>query len=44
MPTTLGAIFLLVITFASALWWASSGKTDRADKQGDVTGHPGSTS
>jgi hypothetical protein len=44
MPTTLGAILLLVAVFGGALYWASSGRTDRADKQGDVTGHPGSTS
>jgi hypothetical protein len=44
MPTTLGAILLLLAVFASAIAWATRGETDRADKQGDVTGHPGKTS
>ncbi len=44
MPTTFGAIFVLVGTFLCAILWATRGKTDAADKQGDVTGKPGQTS
>jgi hypothetical protein len=44
MPTTVGAILLFLGTFTVAILWATGGKTDLADKQGDVTGPPGKTS
>ena len=44
MPTTVGVLLLFLATFTGAILWATRGKTDAADKQGDVTGHPGKTS
>ena len=44
MPSTVGAILLFLGTFTVSILWATSGKTDAADKQGDVTGAPGKTS
>jgi hypothetical protein len=44
MPTTAGAILVLLGTFTAAILWATRGETDRSDKQGDVTGAPGKTS
>ncbi len=44
MPTTVGVLLLFLGTFAGAIFWATRGKTDDADKQGDVTGAPGKTS
>ncbi len=44
MPTTVGVILLFLGTFAGAILWATRGKTDAADNNGDITGSPGKTS
>lgn len=44
MPTTVGVLLLFLGTFTVAILWATRGKTDAADEQGDVTGHAGKTS
>jgi hypothetical protein len=44
MPTTVGVLLLFLATFTASILWATRGKTDDADKQGDVTGAPGKTS
>ncbi len=44
MPTTVGVLLLFLATFTVAILWATNGKTDESDKQGDVTGAPGKTS
>ena len=44
MPTTVGVLVLFLGTFITCVLWATRGKTDAADKNGDVTGKPGQTS
>ncbi len=44
MPTTVGVLLLFLGTFAGCIFWATRGRTDRSDRQGDVTGAPGKTS